>query len=77
MLQKTKIAVHVATEIISMNSIRLLLFQVVFVGPFEHHSNILPWKETGTKVNYNNNSIMIERLKVSVENNQAITLVAF
>ncbi|XP_078346786.1 putative cysteine desulfurase isoform X2 [Oculina patagonica] len=23
---------------------------VVFVGPFEHHSNILPWKETGTKI---------------------------
>ncbi|XP_074637843.1 putative cysteine desulfurase [Acropora palmata] len=23
---------------------------VVFVGPFEHHSNILPWKETGVKI---------------------------
>ncbi|XP_070550061.1 probable cysteine desulfurase [Ptychodera flava] len=23
---------------------------VVFVGPFEHHSNILPWKESGAKV---------------------------
>lgn len=23
---------------------------VVFVGPFEHHSNILPWKETGAKI---------------------------
>ncbi|KAK7474251.1 hypothetical protein BaRGS_00034494, partial [Batillaria attramentaria] len=23
---------------------------VVFVGPFEHHSNILPWKETGAVV---------------------------
>ncbi|XP_022083249.1 uncharacterized protein LOC110975241 [Acanthaster planci] len=23
---------------------------VVFVGPYEHHSNILPWKETGAKV---------------------------
>ncbi|EDO26022.1 predicted protein, partial [Nematostella vectensis] len=22
---------------------------VVFVGPFEHHSNILPWKESGAK----------------------------
>ena len=26
--------------------------QVVFVGPFEHHSNILPWKETGAKVTF-------------------------
>lgn len=23
---------------------------VVFVGPYEHHSNILPWKEKKTKV---------------------------
>ena len=23
---------------------------VVLVGPFEHHSNILPWKESGAKV---------------------------
>ncbi|KAJ8036031.1 Cysteine desulfurase 1, chloroplastic [Holothuria leucospilota] len=23
---------------------------VVFVGPFEHHSNILPWKETGATI---------------------------
>ncbi|KAM7426256.1 hypothetical protein ABFA07_022429 [Porites harrisoni] len=23
---------------------------VVFIGPFEHHSNILPWRETGIKI---------------------------
>jgi len=23
---------------------------VVFIGPYEHHSNILPWRETGAKV---------------------------
>lgn len=23
---------------------------VVFVGPYEHHSNILPWRETGAKI---------------------------
>lgn len=23
---------------------------VVFIGPFEHHSNILPWRESGCKV---------------------------
>ncbi|EDV21640.1 uncharacterized protein TRIADDRAFT_59846 [Trichoplax adhaerens] len=23
---------------------------VIFVGPFEHHSNLLPWRELGTKV---------------------------
>ena len=26
------------------------LKKVVFVGPFEHHSNVLPWKESGAKV---------------------------
>ena len=25
---------------------------VVIVGPFEHHSNILPWKETGAEVRW-------------------------
>lgn len=24
--------------------------QVVMVGPYEHHSNILPWKESGATV---------------------------
>jgi selenocysteine lyase/cysteine desulfurase len=23
---------------------------VVFVGPFNHHSNILPWRESGAKI---------------------------
>lgn len=23
---------------------------IVFVGPFEHHSNILPWREAASKV---------------------------
>ena len=26
------------------------IFQVVFVSPFEHHSNLLPWKEIGAEV---------------------------
>lgn len=26
---------------------------VVFVGPCEHHSNLLPWREIGAKVNEN------------------------
>lgn len=24
--------------------------QIVFVGPFEHHSNLLPWRELGAEV---------------------------
>ena len=26
------------------------MFQVVFVGPYEHHSNLLPWRELGGEV---------------------------
>lgn len=25
---------------------------IVFVGPFEHHSNLLPWREAASKVNW-------------------------
>ena len=27
-----------------------ILFQVVFVSPFEHHANLLPWREAGAEV---------------------------
>ena len=27
--------------------------QVVFVSPFEHHSNLLPWREMGAEVSDN------------------------
>ncbi len=26
------------------------LVQIVFIGPYEHHSNLLPWKEAGATV---------------------------
>lgn len=26
------------------------MFQIVFIGPFSHHSAILPWKETGSEI---------------------------
>jgi len=29
---------------------------VIFISAFEHHSNILPWKETGIEVNFNKKS---------------------
>jgi selenocysteine lyase/cysteine desulfurase len=30
---------------------------VVFVGPCEHHSNLLPWREKGAKVRVTENFI--------------------
>ena len=50
--------------------------QVVFVGPFEHHSNLLPWREIGATVIWikeNDQGLadisdLEEKLKVSVQN---------
>ena len=53
-----------------------LHMQIVFVGPFEHHSNLLPWREAGATVilikeNAQGLADIIdleEKLKVSVQN---------
>lgn len=29
-------------------------FKIIFAGPFEHHSNLLPWREIGAEVCYLN-----------------------
>lgn len=39
-------AIHKLVNAIELNNQQL----VVFVGPYEHHSNILPWKEKNAKV---------------------------
>ncbi|KAG4069437.1 hypothetical protein HA402_001736 [Bradysia odoriphaga] len=39
-------AIHKLVNVLSINNQPL----VVFVGPYEHHSNILPWKEKNAKV---------------------------
>ncbi len=35
---------------ITRNGVGSGVLPVVFVGPFEHHSNLLPWRETGARV---------------------------
>ena len=35
---------------ILINTGFILSSQVVLIGPYEHHSNILPWKESGATV---------------------------
>lgn len=40
-------AIHKLVNVLASNDRQL----VVFVGPYEHHSNILPWKEKNAKVN--------------------------
>ncbi|KAJ6641284.1 putative cysteine desulfurase, partial [Pseudolycoriella hygida] len=39
-------SIHKLVNALALNNQRL----VVFVGPYEHHSNILPWKEINAKV---------------------------
>lgn len=39
-------AIHKLVNVLAINNQSL----VVFVGPYEHHSNILPWKEKNAKV---------------------------
>lgn len=35
-----------------IHSLDLVEPPIVFVGPCEHHSNLLPWREIGSKVSY-------------------------
>ncbi|ELU07228.1 hypothetical protein CAPTEDRAFT_190152 [Capitella teleta] len=42
--------VHKAIHALRLDDPEVARKTVVFIGPFEHHSNILPWKETGAKV---------------------------
>lgn len=54
-------------KFISALGLSKTISSVVFVGPFEHHSNILPWKEIGAQViiiNVNQDGLVdVEHLK--------------
>lgn len=43
-------AIHKLIGVLGMNEEGAAGTTVVFIGPYEHHSNILPWKETGAKL---------------------------
>ena len=40
-------AIHKLIGVLGLNDLSVARSTVVFLGPYEHHSNILPWKETG------------------------------
>lgn len=48
-------AIHKLVNILHLNNEENRNKTVIFISAFEHHSNILPWKETGIKVNINEN----------------------
>ena len=43
-------AIHKLIAVLGMNTPSEAQNTVVFIGPYEHHSNILPWKETGAEI---------------------------
>ncbi|KAL3858435.1 hypothetical protein ACJMK2_013026 [Sinanodonta woodiana] len=43
-------AIHKLAAALKINQPRVAEETVVFISPYEHHSNILPWREYGTKV---------------------------
>jgi selenocysteine lyase/cysteine desulfurase len=44
-------AIHKLVNILHLNDEENRNKTVIFISAFEHHSNILPWKETGIEVN--------------------------
>lgn len=43
-------AIHKLIGVLGLGDASIGKSAVVFLGPYEHHSNILPWKETGAKL---------------------------
>lgn len=44
-------AIHKLVDILHLNAEENRNKFIIFLSAFEHHSNILPWKETGINVN--------------------------
>ena len=34
----------------------LINFKIVILSPYEHHSNLLPWRELGAEIDYANDA---------------------
>lgn len=43
-------AIHKLIGVLGLGEASLGKSTVIFIGPYEHHSNILPWQETGAKL---------------------------
>ncbi|MGJ8527014.1 aminotransferase class V-fold PLP-dependent enzyme [Maritalea sp.] len=60
------------------NAVRSGIKPVVFIGPYEHHSNILPWRETGAQVviipEAEEGGPDLEVLKAELANHQSCSL---
>jgi len=46
----TTAGIHKLIGILGLNHPEIAQESVIFMGPYEHHSNILPWKETGARI---------------------------
>jgi selenocysteine lyase/cysteine desulfurase len=45
-------AINKLVNVLGLKDEKIRTKMVVFISTFEHHSNILPWKETGIEVKY-------------------------
>lgn len=43
-------AIHKLIAVLGLNEKKQARKTLVLIGPYEHHSNILPWKETGAQI---------------------------
>jgi selenocysteine lyase/cysteine desulfurase len=45
-------AINKLVHVLNLKNEQIRNQTVVFISTFEHHSNILPWKETGVEVKF-------------------------
>ncbi len=45
-------AINKLVDVLGLRDEKIRSEMVVFISTFEHHSNILPWKETGVEVKF-------------------------
>ena len=60
-------AVHTLVDNFDLHDETTRMNTVVIISAFEHHSNILPWKETGVEVSEKNSSFFIKFLFSSTD----------
>lgn len=53
-------AIHKLVNILHLSDEENRKKYIIFISAFEHHSNILPWKETGIEVNIEENKNLYE-----------------
>jgi selenocysteine lyase/cysteine desulfurase len=51
-----------------INILRITEQTLILVSPYEHHSNLLPWRETGSEIIYANDGLKTSIDLIDLEN---------